>query len=175
MTPDGDLTEFPLDHLNGGQEHAITTGPDGNLWFTETNFINRFTPDGQLTKFLVPGPHVHLVNAITVGPDDNLWFCDDTPGGKVGRITPAGDITEFGVGVNPSGITVGPDGNLWLTERNSNAVGNVTTEVPHRGLPGGAGRRRARPGSMRPWMPIGYGCGRSSRRRSRSSWACFHW
>src|SRR5262249_11556373 len=38
--------------------------------------------------------------------------------GRIGRITPAGVITEFSVGSNsqPNLITAGPDGNLWFGE-----------------------------------------------------------
>ena len=42
-----------------------------------------------------------------------------TIGNKIGRITPAGVITEFPIPTaqqRPYGITAGPDGNLWFTE-----------------------------------------------------------
>ena len=57
-----------------------------------------------------------------------LWFTEG--GGKIGRITTAGYITEYPVltsGSNPLGITVGPDGKLWFTENATNKIGNVTT------------------------------------------------
>jgi streptogramin lyase len=49
---------------------------------------------------------------ITAGPDGNVWFTEFSGPAYVGRVTPAGDVTEF-----PSGgsqiedITSGPDGN----------------------------------------------------------------
>ena len=53
------------------------------------------------------------------GPDGNLWFTEFV-GDRIGRITPAGVVTEFSAGITPSsdphGITAGPDGNLWFTE-----------------------------------------------------------
>ena len=55
-------------------------------------------------------------NDITTGPDGNLWF---TEFGKIGRITPAGVITEFPILTANSAavqITTGPDGKLWFTE-----------------------------------------------------------
>src|SRR5262249_37400350 len=65
---------------------------------------------------------------IVAGPDGNLWFTETT-GNRIGRITPAGVITEFplqtAVGL-PSGITVGPDRNLWFTEPGSAKVGRIT-------------------------------------------------
>jgi virginiamycin B lyase len=51
-------------------------------------------------------------------------------GNRIGRITPAGAITEFPIpSANPQalGIAAGPDGNLWFTELGSNKVARVTT------------------------------------------------
>ena len=49
----------------------------------------------------------------------------------IGRITPAGVITEYGLHdlSAPCAITAGPDGNLWFTECNinGNAIGRITT------------------------------------------------
>jgi virginiamycin B lyase len=48
--------------------------------------------------------------------------------GKIGRMTPAGSLTEFSLPLStsgPSGITPGPDGNIWFTERQS--IGRITT------------------------------------------------
>jgi streptogramin lyase/Tol biopolymer transport system component len=64
---------------------------------------------------------------ITAGPDGNLWFTEQN-GNRIGRITPAGVITEFPVltpGSFPRGITVGPDGNLWFAAA-SGSIGRVT-------------------------------------------------
>ena len=61
------------------------------------------------------------------GPDGNLWFTEDA-GNNIGRITPAGEITEFPLptpGSGPAGITVGPDGNLWFTEQIGNKIGRI--------------------------------------------------
>src|SRR5436190_24238414 len=64
--------------------------------------------------------------AITAGPDGNLWFTEFF-GNRIGRITPAGSVTEFAVANGgPLGITAGPDGNLWLTEASGNKNGRIT-------------------------------------------------
>jgi hypothetical protein len=47
----------------------------------------------------------------------------------IGRITPAGAVTEFPIPTansQPYGITAGPDGNLWFTEYLGNRVGRIT-------------------------------------------------
>jgi virginiamycin B lyase len=61
--------------------------------------------------------------------DGNLWFAEYL-GNKIGRITPKGVITEFGVPTTnsaPFGITIGLDGNLWFTESQGNQIGLITT------------------------------------------------
>ena len=48
---------------------------------------------------------------------------------QIGRITPAGQITEYRVPTtlaNPRGIAAGPDGNLWFTEYDAHQIGRIT-------------------------------------------------
>src|SRR5579883_91904 len=54
---------------------------------------------------------------ITLGPDGNIWFTEFSAG-QVGKITPAGTVTEYPLSANsrPTGITLGPDGYLWIAE-----------------------------------------------------------
>jgi streptogramin lyase len=71
---------------------------------------------------------------ITPGPDGNLWFTQEGAVPGIGRITPAGVITEypagvatgFSAGMVPKGITEGPDGALWFTEQGaSDAIASI--------------------------------------------------
>ena len=65
---------------------------------------------------------------IAAGPDGNLWFAE-LSGNKIGRITPAGVITEFLVpssSSTPYAIAAGPDGNLWFTEQ-AGRIGRITS------------------------------------------------
>ncbi len=83
----------------------------------------------NITEWTIPtagsGPHY-----ITTGPDGALWFTERLVD-KIGRITTAGDITEYGTGItagsNPVGIVAGPDGALWFTEYTSGKIGRITT------------------------------------------------
>ncbi len=57
-----------------------------------------------------------------------MWFTE-YDGVKIGRITPAGAITEFPIATAhcyPSIITAGPDGNIWFTEYAGNKIGRIT-------------------------------------------------
>ena len=64
---------------------------------------------------------------ITVGPDGNLWFTE-AQATRIGRMTPAGALTEFGLpaGNGTYGITAGADGNVWFTESTANRIGKIT-------------------------------------------------
>ena len=124
----GFFKEFPIPTVDS-QANAITSGPDGNLWFTETdgNNIGRITTVGAITEFLIPTVNSQP-GGITSNPDGNLWFTEEN--GKIGQITTTGAITEFPiptVGSDPFGITSGPDGNLWFTERAGNNIGRITS------------------------------------------------
>jgi streptogramin lyase len=104
---------------------SITSGPDGNLWFTEAfGQTGRITTSGVISE--LPGGGG---SSITRGPDGNLWFTVPQ-GNEIVRITTAGVLTEFflpSFNTLPSTITSGPDGNLWFTESEGNKIGRITT------------------------------------------------
>src|SRR5262245_1577277 len=60
----------------------VTTGPDGNIWYTrrrtspgERDSIGRVTADGTVTEFQIPVDGIP--DGITAGPDGNLWFIEN--------------------------------------------------------------------------------------------------
>lgn len=144
LVPGGAFTEFvPTDRVGG--VNSITAGPDGGVWFTlvywvdgrKRNAIGRIDPaSGAIVQFPLPfrtGP-----GPIVAGPDGNLWFTEAGGGvPKVGRITPAGQLTHFRLPVRhqrPNSISVGSDGNLWLGlqpttygHRSKALIGRLTT------------------------------------------------
>src|SRR5918998_4770921 len=90
-------------------------------------------PVGALKQFRVPTADSELMS-ITNGSDGNRWFVEgnldsvlESP--AIGRITPAGDITEFPVNCSfcsLSDIVQGPDGILYFTS-NEPILGRITT------------------------------------------------
>ena len=137
------VTNFPIPLVEIVKPDGITTGSDGNLWFTENaaGQIGRMTPAGVVTSLPCPRfrrrpdrprarqattPHP---TAITAGPDGALWFTGIP--GEIGRITTAGVVTEFALPAvpppagsspgtastpaMPTAIAAGPDGALWFT------------------------------------------------------------
>ena len=80
-----------------------------------------------MTEYPVPTPDSGPYG-IVAGPDGALWF-SEFYGNKIGRITPAGVITQFAAAPlsSPQGITAGPDGALWFIGAYDNMVGRITT------------------------------------------------
>jgi len=124
------ITEFPVPTA-GSRPYTIVPGPDGALWFTESNGnkIGRITPSGQITEYPVPtaasGPY-----GIAVGADGNIWFTERFAD-QIGRYSPAaGQFSEFPVQPfsQPWEIAPGQDSNLWFTEEDVDQVGRVSLQ-----------------------------------------------
>jgi virginiamycin B lyase len=127
------ITVYPTLTEHSGPMN-ITSGPDGNVWFTEednTSNVARITPAGTVTEYPTPTPNSGPAG-ITTGPDGALWFAEYWAN-QIGRITTAGAITEYPIPLmhlpnnTPSGITAGRDGALWFTEQAPNQIGRMTT------------------------------------------------
>jgi len=131
ITTSGGIGEYPIPTASSNPLY-ITTGPDGNLWFTEhdANQIGRMNSSGVATEFPIPTPNSGPTG-ITAGPDGALWFVEYNAN-KIGRITIAGAVTEFpiaGRGIAPYGIIAGPDGALWFTDCCGSIVRITTTGI----------------------------------------------
>ncbi len=135
------ITEFTLSTPPGYALGAITTGPDGNLWFTESAFgtydtagIGMMNPTTHAVTSYALSNYLAFPDAIVTGPDGNLWFTE-SEANKIGMINPTTHaITEFALpkvkgaednSAFPDGITVGSDGNLWFSEKFGNEVGEI--------------------------------------------------
>lgn len=126
ITPTGAITEYAIPTTNA-QPYSIAAGADGDMWFTQgIGKIGKVNMMGQVTQYdLASGSNP---TGITKGPDGLIWFTEFAAN-KVGKITPAGIITDYPVPTahsGPSLITPGPDGNLWFTEQAGNKVAKIT-------------------------------------------------
>ena len=135
---------------------GIASGSDGNLWFTKRRrrsgrgAIVRLTLSGQATEFPLSEPGSGP-EAIVPGPDGNLWFTEQD-GERIGRITPAGAITEFPIGARPADLVAGHDGNIWYST--DGAIGHISTSgriFPPIAVEGGFGALAAGP-DLRLWF-----------------------
>ena len=86
ITTDGQISVYPLpDSTN--QARSITTGPDGDAWFTACTPYNgnngncihigigHVASGGKITMYPIPISTV-VPSELTVGPDKNLWFTE---------------------------------------------------------------------------------------------------
>jgi virginiamycin B lyase len=86
---------------------------------------------GGVVEYPVPNPSspgsgcsgcgTASLSGIAAGPDGNVWYFD-VGQNLVGRVTPAGSITQFAVpatGAGSEGIVGAPDGNVWMVARGS--------------------------------------------------------
>lgn len=125
------ITEYPLPTSGGAKgPEGITVGPDGNIWFVETqaNAIGRLNPDGTVDQFSSGiGSNAGLAEIVS-GPDGALYFTESNRD-RIGRITTDGlTITESSSirgGTQVQGLTVGPDGGLWFTEPGQDRIGRM--------------------------------------------------
>jgi streptogramin lyase len=138
VTPGGDMTEFPLSTCVCFPI-GITTGPDGNIWVSEElgatpemnggsdGTVDRVSPDAkQIDRFAVSTTEMTLPGEVAPGPDGNVWF-GELSGDRhtIGRVTPAGGITEHQIPATNSGIstiTTGIDGSIWLAKGDENRI-----------------------------------------------------
>jgi len=124
------ITEYSIPTV-GSNPQAITAGPDGAVWFTDsgTNSIGRLAPSGSsfaITEFPIPTPSSGALG-ITQGVDGAVWFTEQKAN-KIGRITTGGVVTEYALPTpssSPTNITYGSDGGVWFTEADANQIGNI--------------------------------------------------
>ena len=116
---------------------SITSGPDGNLWYTAGAQIAKMTTSGSATAYSAVGNGT----AYDITSDGtNLWFTymkqPPPPSGGppppisategIGKITTSGTVTLYLLDSSnnrqPNGIVYGPDGNIWFVESGDGEV-----------------------------------------------------
>lgn len=136
ITPAGMISQFPvvLDRgpapsQGGGigwRKSALTSGPDGNLWFLGYDGqVRRITPLGDITPVPVPEQTIQETPAIIAGADGNLWF--SAAAGKIGRVTPSGVVTLFPLSpqARVGGLAAGPDGRICFLRSDTSLSGSL--------------------------------------------------
>lgn len=124
----------PVVYNVGYQVEYVAPGPDGNMWFAATDttggtnapVVGRLSTSGaNITTF--PAPSGMAMGSLAAGPDGNMWFAE-SQATKIGRITPSGAISEFGLPYSPQYVAAGADGNVWFTEigAGNGYVGKIT-------------------------------------------------
>jgi streptogramin lyase len=131
--PRGTIVEYPIP-TTGNFPTWIVSGPDGNLWFLESNdnHLDSITPaapntvtDYTIATFFAGYTGTYL----TVGPDNNLWMTAEGTSPDLiikGTLPGPPAFTDYNPGATfdgIQGIVTGPDHNLWFTEQNTSQIG----------------------------------------------------
>ncbi|HET7466110.1 MAG TPA: choice-of-anchor D domain-containing protein, partial [Candidatus Dormibacteraeota bacterium] len=118
--------------VSTGQHSSPTARPAGSA------SPNPKLASGGVVEYAVPNPSppgtscagcgTASLEGMVAGPDGNIWFVDAGLN-MVGKITPAGVITQFPVpatGAGSRSITVGPDGNFWIATTLPDSIVRLT-------------------------------------------------
>src|SRR3954469_1249336 len=101
------IMEYPVEVGHSTNIDHITAGPDGTVWFAdgywpEGSFhalIGRFDPaDAKFQEFDEGLGSFSVIRDFVAGPDGNMWFANSGSAGTdaaIGKVTPAGQITEY--------------------------------------------------------------------------------
>lgn len=134
ISPTGEITTVAT--WPGGADRGLggaAIGADGSLWYAiQVGFgasgVGRVTASGEVTKFggcLSYSQPFFGPQDLALGADGNLWFTslesrslpNITESPSIGRVTPAGEITQIFAGVNAEAhsIAAAPDGSVWFS------------------------------------------------------------
>jgi virginiamycin B lyase len=137
MSRDGVFTtiSLPADLTVG----SMIAGSDGALWFagesgadTRVSLVGRVTTDGHVTTFPSRSQGIDsTLLGLCLGPDGAIWYTwisslndASTVTGRIGRVSPSGQVQEFGTPYAPLFVASGSDGALWYSEIVPNTTGD---------------------------------------------------
>lgn len=123
---------------------AITSGPNGNIWFGDiantqfgTGRVTEMSTNGVvLNQYGAPGAGYSAPKAMTTGPDGSLWYIASDS--SMASISASGASTSYAPAlpsgqagtVSISSLAAGPDGNIWYTivvpGSYKNAIGKIS-------------------------------------------------
>ena len=135
------ITEYPVPTASqnaiGNSLFGITSGPDGNVYFTDSfdHAIGQITPDGTIKEIpRLPAAANAYTVGITLGASGELAFTEQFFG-AIGEITTTGSYSQYSIDPTgkvkdqlPSSITATSNGTLWWTEYGTGAIGELTPD-----------------------------------------------
>jgi streptogramin lyase len=138
------MTNYPIPYDPSSHIYSIVTGPDGDLWFSETGSmlvwsrdhfysapIGRLSLDGVYFNFSVGDVTTSADSNVIAGADGKLWFIGSSPTTVfVGRIDPATlEVTQFPLRSGPATfrplMTRSSTGEIWFMD--NGRIGRITS------------------------------------------------
>jgi virginiamycin B lyase len=133
----------PIDLLRSvPSPYGIAAGPDGALWYTDSDHerIGRIAPNGEVQEFQIPNHSPSpfsserpMPEAIVAGPEGKYMYFTDSADGAIGRVSMAGEVTEFPIPgvtpIQPNGI-VAVGNQLVVTEAGPTLAVVNPSELP---------------------------------------------
>lgn len=132
VLPNGAIqTPEPLTPTKNAGPNGIASGPNGLLWFTETNIGKVGQISGTITNYPVVSEfslsNTARPTSITLGSDGNMWVTDPATNSiwKISQKGIVGGPCTLPAGADPTSIATGSDGSLWFTEAGINKIGRL--------------------------------------------------
>jgi hypothetical protein len=105
MTPNGVVTQFPLDRNSANWWAEVVDGSNGSLVLTDQNLLDlrkvdviRVSTAGVMTPYKIPAALAPAFADYLGTEDRSAWFSNILRGGTtIGRITPSGAAKSYSV------------------------------------------------------------------------------
>jgi virginiamycin B lyase len=141
VTPSGTITEYAqgLQERNLSKPTALTSGPDGKVWFTDAgtqhlgaSAIGQVSSAGEITEMPLDAKSIPF--DVVRGPGDRMWFTDRGGTAAIARVESSAAPTEFSDGLqianqsSPGALAVGSDGDIWFADGGAvPEIGKIST------------------------------------------------
>jgi streptogramin lyase len=123
-----DLTRITIKPVSEYDEYiqGIAPGLNGAEWFASfyDNQVSHITASGKLKITTLPPSSEPEV--VAVDQHGDVWFTERGGGCHLGRLSPTGKLTKYGVGGECFDLTIGPDGNIWIAVYTANVVDELS-------------------------------------------------
>ncbi len=130
VSPSAVIPSTPRERKLPDYGYGLTAGPNNTVWICLAGgSLARYSANGSLKSFSVTTSFTEEGCSMLEGPDGNVWFTDYS-NDRIGKITPAGQVTFFSLGSDtaPYSMALGSDGALWFTEAFANKIGRLTID-----------------------------------------------
>jgi streptogramin lyase len=109
VTPDGKISEKPVNAGEFSPNWGIAVGTDGSVWYGAQSSLARLMRDGSTRSY-----PVQVNSTITVDSQDNAWI--PMASIAVVRVSPGGQVSQFAFDNSIDVMAEAADGGLWFVD-----------------------------------------------------------